>query len=138
MTEWGFDYVTGLPWVKTTPSRAELRVGIGFWFMSSSELLLVGVRGKPKRVGRPGVFGMLSGDARQFYAARRGHSEKPFGVHEFAEQWLPGPRLELFAVSARPGWTCWGLGTGFWLGPNGVDVVRPVGAKLRDRQMQLW
>ena len=36
------------------------------------------------------------------------HSEKPQGFFNVVEAVSPGPRLELFARRARPGWTVWG------------------------------
>ena len=40
-------------------------------------------------------------------AERMQHSRKPDSLHDVAET-MPGPRLELFARRARPGWTVWG------------------------------
>lgn len=39
---------------------------------------------------------------------RRRHSEKPAEFFAMVEQVSPGPRLELFARSARLGWSVWG------------------------------
>jgi N6-adenosine-specific RNA methylase IME4 len=36
------------------------------------------------------------------------HSEKPADFFALAERLSPGPRLELFARQARPGWDGWG------------------------------
>lgn len=38
ISAWGFDYVTGWPWVKTVPAAGEIRRGIGFWAQSCSWL----------------------------------------------------------------------------------------------------
>ena len=109
MGHWGFSYVTGFPWVKTTPSTGEIRRGVGFWTMGASEFVLIGRRGKPKtnREGTP--IGLLEGEERVFYAPRgKRHSEKPLGIHEYLEKRLSGPYLELFARQEREGWTCLG------------------------------
>ena len=36
------------------------------------------------------------------------HSAKPEAFQDMVEAVSPGPRLELFARRARPGWTVWG------------------------------
>lgn len=121
MEAWRFVYVTGLPWVKTLPSRGEIRRGIGFWTQGTSELLLLGRRGEAARpdAGEP-MMGLLVGDQRVFYAPRGRHSAKPLEVHDWLET-ASGPRLELFARQQRVGWTTWGLDLGFRLGHYGVQ-----------------
>lgn len=126
MRSWGFRLVTGLPWVKTTPRTGEIKRGIGFWWQSTSELLLVGRRGKaaaPKHDER--VMGLLCGerDAPAFYAPRGPHSRKPPSLVEWIESRLPGPYLELYARVDRPGWTCWGHATGWHLDAEGVSPI---------------
>lgn len=126
---WGFDYVTGFPWVKTAPSSGEIRRGIGFWTQSASEMLLIARRGK--KVPRPDVgeplIGLLLDDPRVFYAPRGKHSEKPLDIHAWLEA-RPGPRMELFARAERPGWMCLGLDLGWRLGPGGAELVDPAKA----------
>jgi len=103
---WGFRYVTGFPWVKCTDVYTDLwgdiqinvPFGIGFWARGTSELLLIGRRGKAKPPARDFV-GLLSPNLR--------HSRKPDSVYEYAET-LPAPRLELFARRKRAGWDAWG------------------------------
>ena len=124
---WGFLYVTGWPWVKTTPSSGEIRCGIGFWVQSAAELVLLARAGDlPRKDGAPHERGLLVGEERTFYAPIGKHSEKPLGLHEWAEQTLPGPRLELFARAERADWTCWGLDLGWWLSERGVERVAPL------------
>ena len=93
---WGFRYVANLVWVK--PS-----IGLGNWVRNRHELLLVGQRGAfspPERDLRPGSV---------IEAPRRRHSQKPANVYELLERAYPAAsKLELFARSARPGWTAWG------------------------------
>lgn len=104
---WGFDYVTGFPWLKLTQPPAinmfgELdgcpAYGTGIWARGCSEYILIARRGK---VTPPaGAFlGLLS--------ERFPHSRKPENLYHYAEG-LPGPYLELFARRARPGWVAWG------------------------------
>jgi len=136
---WGFEFVTGWPWVKTLPARGEIRRGIGFWSQSCSEPMLLARRGKTPRpdAGEP-LIGLLHGaDERVFYAPRGIHSEKPLEVHAWLET-LPGPRLELFARRERPGWTCYGLDIGWRLGPDGATPVAlpPAGALFHNGGIQ--
>ena len=121
---WGFKYRTGIPWIKTTPSTGKVRRGIGFWFMSTSEMVLVGVRGKATS-GRTGAIGLLCGTEREFYAPCTGHSRKPDGLHAYAEEHLPGPRMEMFARRERPGWRCFGSDLGWLLTPDGPEACDP-------------
>lgn len=121
MRAWGFELVTSIPWVKTTPSAQELAKGIGFWTQSSAELLLVCRRGAAKApvygsLEKPD--GLLVGGrehywrSRVFYARRGAHSRKPLSLVEWIEGLFPGPLLELYARGARPGWTCVGHESG--------------------------
>jgi N6-adenosine-specific RNA methylase IME4 len=104
---WGFEYVTGLPWVKVEqlPTRTldgglmgKPTYGVGFWGRGCSELLLLCRRGEVA-VRTPHVL-LLSENFR--------HSQKPGNVYELAEH-MPAPRLELFARGhARAGWDVFG------------------------------
>lgn len=103
---WGFDYVTGFPWIKVTDvshtlwGQIEISVpyGVGFWARGASELLLIGRIGKPSPP-TDGFIGLLSPNLF--------HSRKPESIYQYAES-LPGPYLELFARRPRPGWHVWG------------------------------
>ncbi len=103
---WGFQYVTGFPWIKVTDVsrdlwgglRISVPYGVGFWARGASEPLLIAKRGNPSPP-QNGFIGLLSPNL--------GHSRKPESVYEYAEA-LPGPYLELFARRPRPGWDAWG------------------------------
>lgn len=120
MAGWGFRGVTGCPWVKQLPDGSA-QLGIGHWFMSMSEVLLIGRRGAAKLPEVPGgaPAGLIIGQECQFYATRREHSAKPEGIQDWLEC-LPGPRLELFARRPRPEWTCIGGDLGLWIVPDGI------------------
>lgn len=102
---WGFTYLTGIPWIKTTPNTGNIRTGIGFYFQSVSELILIFKKGKGKSgVGeikkeRKRFKGLLCGSEKQFYAPTKGHSEKPLTINDWARETFKGPYLELFARS---------------------------------------
>jgi len=122
---WGFKYITGFPWIKTTPNSGTIRCGIGFWTQSTSEFLLIGRRGKfsPSRVDKR--RGLLVGEDRQFYGPINKHSSKPEDIQDWIEARYPGPYLELFARRNRPGWECWGYDTGYVLSETGVNTFKP-------------
>lgn len=128
---WGFKYVTGVPWVKTTPSSGLIRTGVGIWWQGCSEAMLVGVRGKSGRVKGKAVRALLCGSEVQFYSPNAKHSEKPEELRCWANRALQGPRLELFATSVFPGWTGIGRALGHELGPNGITPWPIAGAAAR-------
>lgn len=105
---WGFEYVTGFPWVKLSgdPRRNlwgdweyKPQYGTGFWVRGCTEPILVCKRGKaaPKDAGN--YCGIVSENFR--------HSRKPENLYEYAEAHT-GPHLELFARRPRDGWAVWG------------------------------
>lgn len=134
MEAWGFEYTSAFPWIKTLPAQGRIFRGIGFWTQATSEFLLIGKRGEPKRKGGRPVMGLaLDGDngERVLYAPRSEHSRKPETVHEWIERIFPDARrLELFARRTRPGWTTWGRDTGFNLTPHGAISYTPPDAPL--------
>jgi N6-adenosine-specific RNA methylase IME4 len=91
---WGFRYVTMLTWCKP-------HFGMGNYFRGQTEHILFGVRGS---------LPLLRHDrGTWFQAARPGrHSSKPGDFYELVEECSPGPWLEMFSRSARPGWAAWG------------------------------
>ena len=105
---WGFEYVSGFPWVKATemkPSlwdglQAKVQYGMGWWVRGCSEALLIWRRGK---VSPP------TGHFMGLFSPNTYHSRKPNHIYEYAES-LPGPYLEMFARRRWPGWDVWGEG----------------------------
>lgn len=106
ISAWGFEYITGFPWVKVTEvstnlwGKIEVKTpyGVGYWARGTSEPLLIARKGSPQPPPN-GFIGLLSPN---LY-----HSRKPNSVHEYAMS-LPGPYLELFARRPYPGWDVWG------------------------------
>ena len=75
-------------------------MGMGFTTRQNAEFLLLGRKGKPRR---------LSKSIHQIIIApRREHSHKPDETHDRIEQYADGPYLELFARQERAGWDAWG------------------------------
>ena len=98
MKDLGFRYVTNLVWVKTTKTGLP-HVGLGQRTRQRHEPLLLGVMGNvpvPDPPNRPHSV---------IEAARGRHSEKPAEAYARIERACDGPRLEVFARAARPGWT---------------------------------
>lgn len=93
---WGFEYKTGLVWVKD-------KIGMGYYARGRHELVLIGTRGDmhpPETERRPDSV---------ITAPRRKHSGKPDELYEIIERMYPhGKRLELFARQRRKGWEAWG------------------------------
>jgi len=95
---WGFRLVTIAVWVKD-------KIGMGYYFRSQHELLLVGKRGNlpvPKAPDRPSSV---------IHGKRTKHSAKPEVVYELIEQmYLDLPKLELFGRREpfNANWTVWG------------------------------
>lgn len=122
----GFRYVRTLVWVKvkrgdevqqhawdgsmggllSTEPGEHLRdaqsIGLGQYLRGAHELALFGVRGAamvpPPANRMPSVV----------FAPKGRHSEKPDEAIKVFEAVSPGPRVEMFARSARPGWNAWG------------------------------
>lgn len=101
MKAWGFAYTTvAFVWAKKT-NRGNNVANLGRWTMGSTELCLLGRKGKPKRVGRS-VHQLIE-------AERTTHSRKPNEARErIVEIMGDVPRVELFARESVEGWI--GLG----------------------------
>jgi N6-adenosine-specific RNA methylase IME4 len=103
MAAYGFKYKTvAFVWEKRT-TNGKLHWGMGSYTRANAELVLLGVRGSPKRASA-GVHQIVQAKVRE-------HSQKPDEVYREIEDLMAGTRrLELFARATRPGWTTIGLG----------------------------
>ena len=99
---WGFKYKTiAFNWIKQNKSGAGLFWGLGNWTRSNSEICLLAIRGKPKRISAA-VHSVVMAPVQK-------HSQKPDEVRERIVKLVGDvPRIELFARAAAPGWDCWG------------------------------
>lgn len=99
---WGFEYKTvAFNWVKQNKNGEGLFMGLGNWTRSNSEICLLAVKGKPKRISASVRSVILSPVLR--------HSQKPAEVRDrIAELMGNLPRIELFARETAPGWDSWG------------------------------
>jgi len=90
---WGLRVRTILTWAKD-------RMGTGDWLRGQTEHCLLCTRGTPI-VTLGNQTTLLTGPLRE-------HSRKPDEFFALVEALCPGPKLELFAREARPGWAAWG------------------------------
>jgi len=102
MKSWGFQYKTNIVWYKIRKDGGPDGRGVGFYFRNVTELILFGIRGnlRTRQAGRRQVNIISS--------RKREHSRKPDQLYDIIEQCSPGPYLELFARTHRPGWHQWG------------------------------
>jgi len=112
MNCWGFRFVSiGFTWVKLRKAHrdclfidGDMFIGLGHTTRKSSEICLLGKRGKPTRNAK---------DIREvIFAARREHSRKPDEAFRRVTAYCDGPYLELFSREERAGWQTWGNQTG--------------------------
>ena len=103
MKAWGFTYKSNIVWHKLRRDGGSDGRGVGFYFRNVTELVLFGVRGKNARTLQPGRT-----QVNYLGTRKREHSRKPDEFYGIVEACSPGPRLEMFARGARPGWTVWG------------------------------
>lgn len=106
---WGYEYVTGFPWVKLSDEpdidnqgrlSGKISYGTGYWVRGVTEMVLIGKKGRPSRPDGSWA-GLL------LMSKRFEHSRKPDNLHQVAEQ-MPGPYLELFGRRPKEGWDVWG------------------------------
>lgn len=116
MKSWGFQYKTGLSWIKKTRNNKN-QFGTGFILRSCSELLLIGFKGKPK-VQNKKTRNIIE-------AVATGHSIKPDCQYQMIEKLFEGPYLELFA--RRP-WKNWvGIGNQIFQGQEAFKDYETTG-----------
>ena len=96
MNAWGFKYRSHAIWDKK-------KIGMGYWFRGQHELLLVGVKGKPRT---PEASDRVSSI---FEEVRGAHSVKPECVYKWIEKTFPiESKLEMYCRSPRKDWLVWG------------------------------
>lgn len=107
---WGFTYKTiAFNWVKVYEKSGKLFWGMGNWTRSNSEICLLGVRGKPKRIAK-NVHSVILSPVEH-------HSKKPDEIRKRIVDLMGNvSRIELFAREKSEGWVC--LGNGI----NGKDI----------------
>jgi N6-adenosine-specific RNA methylase IME4 len=96
ISSWGFSYRTGAVWDKG-------QIGMGYWFRSQHEHLLLAVKGTPTTPPESVRYSSV------IRSPREEHSKKPDVVYEMIEAMFPtAKKVELFARVMRMGWSSWG------------------------------
>jgi N6-adenosine-specific RNA methylase IME4 len=116
MQAWGFRYLGFDAWFKGSPKSAgepgdatwKPNMGPGYIRRGASELILIGAIGEPE--WQPACRGMRN----VLFDPAREHSRKPDAQYSRVEQSVPGPYLEIFSRTSRPGWSHFGNQTGFF------------------------
>jgi len=99
---WGFEYKTLITWVKTYKNKVP-EMGMGYYFRSSTEHIIFGVRGKMKIKNKITKNVIIEPNDRKL------HSKKPDSVREMIVRCSGDlPRIELFARERVEGWDAWG------------------------------
>lgn len=122
MKAWRFRFVSiGFTWLKLKKGASDqffldkdVFISLGHTTRKSSEVCLLGKRGRPPRQNRD------VGEV--IIAARREHSRKPDEFFRRAERLYPGPRLEMFSRQDREGWHVYGNQTGKFNRSQGAEV----------------
>ena len=93
---WGFTYKTNAVWDKE-------KIGMGYWFRSQHELLLVATKGK---FSPPDASLRISSVLKD---KRTKHSKKPSQIRDYIASWYPDKdKVELFARETSVGWDVFG------------------------------
>lgn len=103
MKEWGFEYKTGIPWLKVAKNGTPDGRCMGFYGRVVTEVLLFGVRSKGTYRTKP-----PHNKKNIIIAQKTKHSEKPKDQYKLIESQSYGPFMELFARNTREGWDAWG------------------------------
>lgn len=103
---WGFEYASGMPWLKVDATGSP-SFGQGLWFRHCTEIVTVSRKGNSNKLYADAGLSRSSREG-LVIAERRGHSRKPDEVHQWIEQTMPEPYIELFARRERRNWTTWG------------------------------
>lgn len=100
---WGFEYKTvAFTWIKKNKVADSLFWGMGNWTRANPEYVLLGVKGKPKRVDK-GVHSVVEAKVGR-------HSAKPVEVRTRIERLMCANtrQVELFARETPRLWDAWG------------------------------
>ena len=103
LRSWGFAYKTiAFNWIKTT-SKGNYCKNVAPWTMKSSEICLLGIKGRMTKYKQANNIESL------VIAQRTQHSQKPNELRKRIEDLFGDlPRIELFAREKTDGWDVWG------------------------------
>lgn len=100
LAAWGFAFKSAGAWAKQSSTGQKWAFGTGYCYRSAAEFWLLGTRGAPNQKVR-NVRNLIVAPVRE-------HSRKPDQMRADCERLWDGPRVELFAREAAPGWDRWG------------------------------
>lgn len=101
---WGFEYKTGIPWLKVAKDGTPDGRCMGFYGRVVTEFILFGSKCDKKAFRTKGPH-----NKKNVIIARKGrHSEKPQDQYDHIESKSFGNYIELFARDYKEGWDCWG------------------------------
>jgi N6-adenosine-specific RNA methylase IME4 len=103
MEAWGFRQKTILTWVKMRADGSGPSARMGYYFRGATEHILFGVRGSLRLATGTQVVPNVILTPRELK-----HSKKPKESYELIEKVSFPEYLELFARTARAGWSVWG------------------------------
>lgn len=92
---WGFTVKSELVWLKRT-ATGKRWFGMGHQVRAEHEVCLIATHGRAQPLRR--------NQRSTFEGVARDHSRKPEEFYTIVESLFPGPRVELFARTRRPGW----------------------------------
>lgn len=94
---WGFKFKTvAFCWIKETPLGLQVK-NMGRWTMGGCEIVLLGVKGHPKRI--------KNNVLQTVFDIRTSHSKKPTEIRSRIVDLMGDlPRIELFARQKTAGW----------------------------------
>jgi len=136
MKKWGFTFKTvAFVWIKANKKATDTPFwGMGHWTRANAELVLMGVKGKPKRQSA-GVHQLIVEpeylDSQVIVEPIAQHSRKPDIVREkILELMGDVPRLEMFAREQAEGWDAFGDQA-----PKGILLKKKKAAPVKKKSL---
>lgn len=105
MKEYGFEYKTGIPWLKVAKNGEPDGRCMGFYGRVVTEFMLFGVKSKKSKSFRTKP---PHNKKNIIIAPKREHSRKPDEQYEHIESKSYEPYIELFARNEKENWDRWG------------------------------
>lgn len=98
MEKWNFRYVTiAFTWIKLNKNNDKIRSGLGYWTNTSTELVLLGKKGKIERINK-NIKQAVETIEDTLYNSIGKHSEKPSEIKYRIDKLIGNiPKLEIFA-----------------------------------------
>jgi len=107
---WGFEYKTiAFNWIKKNKKADSLFWGMGNFTRSNSEICLLAIKGKPKRISASVHSVITTFETEILETSIEGHSKKPDETRDRIVKLMGDiPRIEIFSRQKVDGWDCLG------------------------------